>query len=426
MGYDLRRPKALLGASIPRSGHHYLQRTLSRYFRDQIFYCEWYTPADCCKQVPCVRRPDVLVTYQKSHDWEFSLPRDIASALYLIQYRHPVPEALSDRDLAMRDNIDKPSQNYRLTEECYAWWLAAKAIYYRNFHDKWFRERVPNAAYLDYERLLKEPADSLRPIIRWASGEVDEPQLADAITEASETRGGRSGTFTPRVIEKSRHYNRELLGAYEAYVLDRCPAYGFHSEFSGSYLDHPMYALILAQDPDEPLPPGEQDRLDAAAHRAPGHPEIQLRLARRELEQGNIAKCISMMEDVLGRNPYFGAGYRLLAQACRDANQGLPETLARSEALFACTKYPDVLADLAETMAAQDRIVNAISALSIATVLHPQYYRAHHLLAKLLAKEKRWAQARVHADKAAELEPENKRNARLLTRIDKHLSAEAA
>src|ERR1041385_1979169 len=102
---ERRVPKALLGASIPRSVHHYLQRTLSRYFKSEIFYCEWYTPSDCCKQVPCTSRRDCRVTYQKSHDWDFSLPSNIADALYLVQFRHPVPEALSDRDLAMRDSI---------------------------------------------------------------------------------------------------------------------------------------------------------------------------------------------------------------------------------------------------------------------------------------------------------------------------------
>lgn len=426
MSYDLNRPKALIGASIPRSGHHYLQRTLSRYFREDIFYCEWYTPAECCRQVPCVRRPDVRVIYQKSHDWDFSLPRTIESALYLIQYRHPVPEALSDRDLAMRDTIEKPSLNYRLTEDCYGWWLAGKAIYYRNFHEKWFRSRVPNAVYLDYEHLLKEPADAVEPIIHWVAGDVEEERLSEAIAEASGTRGGRSGAFTPRVIETSRHFNRDLLSAYEAYVLDRCPAYGFRSELSGSYDDHEIYGLILAQEPDEPLPPGEHDRLEAALRRAPGHPELVLRLARRELDQGNASKCIAMMEEALARNPYFGAGYRLLAQACRETNQPFPSSVTTADALFACTKYPDVLADIAETMLAQDRVVNAISVLSIATVLHPNYFRANHLLARLLAKEGRWEQARRYADFAAELEPQNKKTARLLTRIEKHLGTAAA
>src|SRR4051794_25602386 len=65
--------KSLLGASIPRSGHHYLQRILSHYFQDELFYCEWYTPRDCCKHVPCIKHLNCRITFQKSHDWDLSL-----------------------------------------------------------------------------------------------------------------------------------------------------------------------------------------------------------------------------------------------------------------------------------------------------------------------------------------------------------------
>src|SRR5262249_12953662 len=146
----LSRPtKSLIGASIPRSGHHFLQRILSGYFGDSLRYCQWYGPRDCCRQVPCIRT-DHEVIYQKSHDLDFELPRDVAKALYIVQYRPPVPEALSDREL-MTDTFAHESFEYRRTRESYAWWLASKAAYYRRFHDKWFRHRVSNGVYLNYE-----------------------------------------------------------------------------------------------------------------------------------------------------------------------------------------------------------------------------------------------------------------------------------
>jgi hypothetical protein len=421
------KPKALIGASIPRSGHHYLQRTLSRYFEGEIYYCEWYTPPDCCKQVPCTRGSDCRVTYQKSHDWDFSLDQNVSDALYLVQFRHPVPEALSDRDLAMRDSIDKPNRNYRLTKECYGWWLATKAIYYRKFHDKWFRNRVHNSVYLNYDDLLRDPAATVEPILRWVSGNVDEERLTSAIAQASASRGGKSAAaFSPRVIESSRHFDRDLLSAFEAYVLDRCPQFGFKSEFSASYENHEIYGLILAQDPDEPLPPGEHDRLGAAARYAPDHPEIVLRLAKRELDREAPDRAIALLEAALARNPFFASGYRLLAHACRTIDQPLPSAFAGAAALLACTKYPDVLVEIAEAMLEAERSVDAIAALSVATVFHPDYHRANYLLAKILAKEGRWAQARQYADRASELEPNNKKNGRLRAKIAKHIAKAAA
>jgi len=421
---EQRAPRALIGASIPRSGHHFLQRMLSRYFKDEIFYCEWYTPRHCCKNVPCTRRPDHVVTYQKSHDWDFSLNQKVSDALYLVQFRHPVPEALSDRDLAMRDSIEKPSLDYRLTKDCYAWWLAGKAIYFRKFHDKWFRNRVPNSVYLNYDNLLQHPGASIGPVIHWVSGHVDEQRLSKAIAEASASRGGQSAQpFSPRIIEDSRHYDRELLAAFEAYVLERCPQFEFKSEFSDSYRNHDIYGLILAQDPEEPLPSGDKDRLDAAARLAPGHPEIAALLAKRELDRGNASEAIALLEAAVTRNPCFGTGYRLLVQVCKASGQPLPACFTGSHALLACTKNPDVLVEIADAMLLQERVVNAIAALSVATVLDPDNYRANYLLAKVLVNEGRWAQARQYADKASELKPKNKKSIRLLANIAKHLGS---
>ena len=422
-----RSPKALIGASIPRSGHHYLQRTLSRYFKEDIFYCEWYTPRECCKHVPCIRRPDCRVTYQKSHDWDFSLTQAIDDALYLVQFRHPVPEALSDRDLAMRDSIDKPNLSYRLTRDCYGLWLADKAIYFRKFHDKWFRNRVPNAVYLDYDSLLQEPAATVEPIIRWVTGTIDSGRLSAAIAEASASRGGRSAAaFKPRVIEDSRHFDRDLLGAFEAYVLNRCPAFHFKPVLDGSFQNHEIYGLILLVDDQEPLPQGETDRLTAAARLAPGHPEIAVRLARRELNKGSPEKAVSLLEAALQRNPFFSTGYRLLADASKAAGKPPSAALMTSNALLACTKHPDVLADIAEAMLEQERVVDAIAALSLATVFHPEHHRANYLLARVLAKQGRWAQAQEYAQKASRLEPNNRKNLRLQMKIEKHLGKAAA
>jgi tetratricopeptide (TPR) repeat protein len=425
-------PKALIGASIPRSGHHYLQRMLSLYFADQIFYCEVYSQQNCCKQVPCTRRGGFRVTYQKSHDRDFALNPDVADALYLVQYRHPVPEALSDRELDLRDGLGRRNLGYRKTREYYGWWLASKAHYYRRFHDKWFARRVPNAAYLDYALLAQDPMNSIAPIIQWVSGDIDVGRLSKAVAQGSATRAPlrqldasetppAATAFTPRVVESSPHFDRDLLAPFEAYVLAHCPKFGFTSELGGnSYGDHWLYGLILGHDEDEPLPDGEADRLDAAARRAPGHPEIAFRLAKRELDRDAPEKAIAILDETIARHPTFGHGYRLLAQACKAADQPMPASTMNADALLACSESPSILVDIAQAMLAEGIVVNAIAALSVATVLEPENYRANHMLAKALSTQGRWAQARRYAEHALELKPANKQTQRLLEKIKSH------
>src|SRR5580698_984672 len=98
-------PKVMIGASIPRSGHHFLQNLMTTYYGPELYYCEFYNPANCCKNVPCTRRGEHKVIYQKNHDTDLALSPNVDDALYIIQYRHPVPEALSDRELDLQDGI---------------------------------------------------------------------------------------------------------------------------------------------------------------------------------------------------------------------------------------------------------------------------------------------------------------------------------
>jgi tetratricopeptide (TPR) repeat protein len=428
---DVRRPRALVGASIPRSGHHFLQRMLSLYFGDELFYCEVYSQQrTCCKQVPCARRGAHSITYQKSHDRDFALPRDVADALYVIQYRHPVPEALSDRELDLRDALGRRSLSYRQSGDYYMWWLAAKAIYYRKFHDKWFANRVENAVYLDYAALVDDPAAAAAPIIRWAAGEVDPVRLARSIQQVSDSRTtGPSGApgigFTPRVVEASPHYNSGLLASFEAYVLRRCPKFGFEPQFPGAVEDDALYGLILALDPTEPLPTGEDDRLDAAARRAPEHPEVVWRLARRDFDSENYSQAIESLDQILARNPFFAPGYKLLAQVCKKAERPFPASRITGDALFACTENPGTLVEIASALVAEHKTVDAIAALSVVAVLEPNNFRANHMLARLLLNEGRWSQAKAYAERAKASRPENKTNLKLLARIGTHLTSRA-
>lgn len=77
----IQSPKILIGASIPRSGHHFLQNLLTKFFGPELHYCEFYSPGDCCQQVPCSRRGDFGIVFQKSHDRNMEVPKSIADAV---------------------------------------------------------------------------------------------------------------------------------------------------------------------------------------------------------------------------------------------------------------------------------------------------------------------------------------------------------
>jgi hypothetical protein len=416
----------MLGASIPRSGHAFLYTLLSGYFGEDLHYCEYYTPPNCCKSIPCIRGQGHSVAFQKSHDRDFKVPRGIEGALYLVQYRHPVPEALSDFELEVRDGFGRTFTAYRQSKEHYVEWLAEKAIYYRKFHDKWMRSRTADTVYLDYEELSTRTADLLRPIILWGKGEVDENRLGAVVEKASGTRVGRlpsaPETFTPRVVEDSPHFDRELLGAFEDFVLERCPAFGFPRYLSGSYRDSPLYGLIILNDPDEPLPNGTADRLANAAQQAPGHPEIQRRYAQLAFRDRQSDEALERLRILLGQYPFYAPGYRLLFNVCRKSDRPVPEWALTGDALLACSSSADLLTEIGAAFWNNRQLSLAVMALSTAVALDPQHVRAHHLLAVVLSSERRWAQARHYAEKAAILDPKHEANSRFLANLQKRLS----
>jgi tetratricopeptide (TPR) repeat protein len=419
-------PKQMIGASIPRSGHSFLHNLITKYFGEELFYCEFYTPPWCCKTIPCTRRGTHTLTFQKNHDRDFALRTDLHDALYVVQYRHPVPEVLSDYELELRDTLQRPVLKYRQSEQHYVAWLAHKAIYYRRFHEKWFRSRFPNAAYLNYDDFAADPAAALRPIIDWAAGNVDEERLARVIEQEGSTRAGglptSSKVFTPRRVEESRYFKPALLGPFEAYILDRCPQFGFQPMLEGTYQNSVLHGLILLNDSQEPLPRGFRDRLSAAAELAAEHPDVQIRLAQREMNKGEFDSAVGRLEKLIEQHPFYAPGYRVLFTACRKGERPVPESILGANALLGCLANADLLTELGAAFQSKGLVVYAVAALSMAVVLAPDNRRAHHILAAVLSSERRWSQARVYAERATILAPENDASARLLAEITKRLA----
>ncbi|HTT99478.1 MAG TPA: hypothetical protein VMF58_15630 [Rhizomicrobium sp.] len=363
-------PRILVGASIPRSGHHFLADMMTAYYGPDIYYCEYYTLPSCCRAVPCTRRGAHRVIYQKSHDRDFKLPADVSDALYLIQYRHPVPEALSDRELDLQDGFGRPSLAYRSTLFGYQNWLAGKAIYYRRFHDKWIAPKFSNAVYLDYADLAADPKRHLKTIVERTTGAADGARLDAAIEKSRSPKS--SSSFKPRVISESPYFDAALLGALESWILERCPLYGFSPELNGSYADSPVYGLILLKDASEPLPKGEKKRFMVAAELAPEHPEVKRRFAVKAMREGRTADGMNRFEQLILGNPYFSGGYKALFAACAEAGTPVPDFALTGNALVACAESAELSAELGDLFAQRKLLMNAVMAYGQALTLDPQ------------------------------------------------------
>src|SRR5262249_53619167 len=142
--------------------------------------------------------------------------------------------------------------------------------------------------------------------------------------------------FKPRVIRDSPHFDAELLGAFEAWVLERTPGFGYRRELTGSYENSVVYGLILLMDPEEPLPAGERSRFEAAARRAPGHPEIERRIAQRLVNENDVNGAIRCLEKIIKNSPYCTPAYRLLFSLCRKAEIAVPESVLTPQAVMGC------------------------------------------------------------------------------------------
>lgn len=153
-----------------------LVKLLRQYF-DGFHWCEYYTPEDCCKQIPCVR-PDVCL--QKNHDFKLETPITERHP-YIVQYRNPVMSAISDLELLQSRHKGTYSPQY-----WYAYALQRRNFWV-SFLRKWFVE-APNAevVYVPYEEFMAAPLLSLTRIVRFLSPKqpVDMERLERAIQYA--------------------------------------------------------------------------------------------------------------------------------------------------------------------------------------------------------------------------------------------------
>jgi hypothetical protein len=213
--------------SIPRSGLHYLQRSLQAAFGDHYSFCEWYQEPGCCRRMPCAltgygkrcaaqQTPHVRMI--KSHDFNlddpiFPLRRNLRRLLVIrdplysltsfwslkvveanqamltqhginatkINYCHEQPV------LAMAYKLIDEEGVFEDAEKLYQWLNASKK-YMLGFIEKWGRH-TPSESVVRYQHL-----DAL---IEQIANEA-KPQLSDEMQSRIELWLEHRGEFKSR------------------------------------------------------------------------------------------------------------------------------------------------------------------------------------------------------------------------------------
>jgi hypothetical protein len=239
----------LIGASLPRSGHHLLLNLLTVALGERLKYCASNTDNLCCTQAVCVRDLRGHVFYRKSHDYDLSLPNhlDIPGITYLVQHRDPRGRILSAATLIRRRLLAREDRTWPGNQDQLLWWLAQEAAYTVRFYKKWMESPGSNYMIVAYEDLLREPEDVIERILACNGMTVSAATLA-AVKEKAGLQAEPFGTAQTAVhAPKSRTDESiipgELLGNYELLVTKRCPEAGWPCETSDRRVD-PMFSEL--------------------------------------------------------------------------------------------------------------------------------------------------------------------------------------
>lgn len=169
---------------MPRAGHHYLVRLLQDSLGDELRYCEFYSPRECCRALPCYRPEGAAMVFQKNHDFDLKLPH-LPGVLYLVQTRDPLAEALSDYELWRAvDPVLAGDPRYLPL------WLGRKAAYLSRFRLKWLDGAVANRVVVAYEELRDQPVATLRRVLDALEREPTDDDLEATVRRQRASRGG--------------------------------------------------------------------------------------------------------------------------------------------------------------------------------------------------------------------------------------------
>jgi tetratricopeptide (TPR) repeat protein len=307
----------LVGVSIPRSGHNFLVSLLREIVGTGFRYCEFYTPDDCCRAVPCTRTSGAKVFFQKSHDFDLDVPTDLEGVVYVVQIRDPAMALLSDREYLGT----MTSEDLAADRDEYLVWLGRKAWYFEHFFDKWVR-RLPEShrVLIEYDGLVENPRDELQRLLAACGRELPEAEIDGAIartaTRAAAPPAARGSTpFVRRSLAASRFLDEELLPVTESLLLDRVPELAGKRRLARVEWDeHPVACVYRAEGARRrgELPEALAE-IERGLASAPGNRHLLAERADLLAALERIDEAVTVAEDVLDRAPEDPASLRRLS-----------------------------------------------------------------------------------------------------------------
>lgn len=222
----------LIGASIPRSGHHFLVKLLELSLGDEFSYCACNSKLVSCNQEGCTRDNSKNIFYRKSHDYDFSLDSNDTrdNVVYIVQHREPRGQILSAADL-IREKSERKGEGWPESREQLLRFLAKTAFYVTRFYSKWLVKPQKNFALIDYDKLVASPTTAVASIFEKMGIEFTQ-QKSNIVEAASKKKAVAVGQvlskpFVVRDRDNSPVIPSSLLASYENLVLQQCPAAGW-------------------------------------------------------------------------------------------------------------------------------------------------------------------------------------------------------
>lgn len=425
----------IIGASIPRSGHHFLVRILKRLLGNDFFYCEFYTPAACCGKIPCDRRNEFPISFQKNHDIDLCLPIDISDAVYVVQYRDAVSAVLSERELVDQNWGHAIAAHLGHMEV----WLAQKIHYYELFFRKWISAAHPCSFIIDYDELKNDTESVITALMGWLGWSVEAEAIRQAVANVVDFRSTHM-PFRERSITTSRYFHQYLFEVFESILVDdldiltdkrrltaveydRTPMYFVyrsikfrHEGKKSEALRYARHAIELSHD-NPMLHQHLGDLLHAmerskAAQKARRHAqaldpelaaycELQRRLSKATTPQRFI-ETVRTATHLAPSNPLFQHHLGQLLLRKGDL-AGAEETLRRTLELDRTGGAAQW--DLSIALSRTGQLAEAVKWAQSAVALLPAKAQLHHHLGNLLLRQGRLEAAEACQRKAIELEP---------------------
>lgn len=296
----------IVGISMPRCGHHFVERLLRAAYDGIYDYCDFYTRKECCKAVPCKRnasltRQRTRVFYQKNHDVDLALPRKIDCDMMLVQYRDPLDQSLANFDNYVR------VFGHSNSACCMPYFLAANAWYYIRFFRKWIDGSSNDVFLLKYEELSDNPLETIREIARRISTPISEAKLEERAPTILRT-GAAGNTFVRREYTKHRFFDKDIFAATERILFDNCKGLDYVPKFQQTPDDGTwtLMRILLASEMEKASPVERARLLRLALEIRPDMRNVVNELALTLLTIGKKDEAVSLSEQALAldaRNP---------------------------------------------------------------------------------------------------------------------------